>query len=238
MKPRYKDITGNTYGRLTVIRYDHTDKRGQARWYCQCSCGESKVVTTKELNYGSVKSCGCLNKESIAEIGKKRKKTWEPIPCIIKDTSCYKIPLTKNKFAIIDIQDYDLIKDHTWRYLKTGYAAAHLGDKSEITLHRMLLGLNENEVIKVDHKNRNRLDNRRCNLRKCNDFQNSWNSGLRSNNTSGVKGVSFYKRINKWVAYITVHKKYIHLGHFDNIEDAARIRKEAEVRYLGDFTHG
>lgn len=59
------DITGNRYGRLTVIkRVLISDKR--ARWECKCDCGETTVVRGSSLRNGNTRSCGCLRAETRA----------------------------------------------------------------------------------------------------------------------------------------------------------------------------
>lgn len=61
-----KDLTGQTFARLTVISYaDTTDRR--ARWRCRCTCGTIAIVTGKSLRSGDTKSCGCLNREKARE---------------------------------------------------------------------------------------------------------------------------------------------------------------------------
>lgn len=57
------DLTGQRFGRLTVIAYDSTDHNGDARWRCQCDCGKKTVVLGKNLRSGAQKSCGCLKKQ-------------------------------------------------------------------------------------------------------------------------------------------------------------------------------
>ena len=71
----------------------------------------------------------------------------------------------------------------------------------------------------IDHIDGCRTNNNVTNLRWATLRENQWNTKLRSNNTSGVKGVSWYKPTKKWVAQIRLNKK-IYLGLFDNIEDA------------------
>jgi hypothetical protein len=87
----------------------------------------------------------------------------------------------------------------------------------------------------VDHINGNRLDNRIKNLRLATGRQNSCNKALSKRNTSGVTGVRWAKREKKWIAYITANGKMNHLGYFINKEDAIQTRREAEVKYFGDF---
>lgn len=74
---------------------------------------------------------------------------------------------------------------------------------------------------KIDHINRNRSDNRICNLRLADDSQNSANQSIRSDNTSGIKGVTWNKLRNKWQAQIQ-YKGIRKTGYFDKLEDAAK----------------
>lgn len=57
------DITGETYGRLTVISRAANSKRGLTRWVCSCGCGNKTTVNGGDLKLGKTKSCGCLNKD-------------------------------------------------------------------------------------------------------------------------------------------------------------------------------
>ena len=103
-----------------------------------------------------------------------------------------------------------------------------------IRIHRFILDCNKNDV--VDHINGNTLDNRKQNLRICSQQQNTMNnSNIRSNNTSGYKGVTWDKSKNKWTAQITVNYKNIHLGRYDKIEDAIKERQKAEIKYFGEY---
>lgn len=87
----------------------------------------------------------------------------------------------------------------------------------------------------VDHINGNRSDNRWSNLRIVTRPQNIWNSGLRSDNTSGCKGVQYDASRGKWMATITHNKKTVRLGRFHNLLDAVEVRKRAETKYHGEF---
>lgn len=85
----------------------------------------------------------------------------------------------------------------------------------------------------VDHINRNKTDNRPQNLREATDVENALNRKVRSTNWSGMPGVSWYKKLAKWMVSITVHGVRIHLGYFIELEDAIKARHDAEVRYFG-----
>ena len=86
----------------------------------------------------------------------------------------------------------------------------------------------------VDHINRIKSDNRFVNLREATKSENAQNTNLQSNNTSGYKGVVWHKPNKNWVAQINIRKKHIHLGSFENLQDAINARIEAEKKF---FTH-
>ena len=81
----------------------------------------------------------------------------------------------------------------------------------------------------IDHINRNPLDNRKCNLRVVTQLENTWNRGICKRNKSGVNGV--YKHKNKWGVAINYKRKRIYLGLYETIEEAEKVRKEAEEKY-------
>jgi hypothetical protein len=66
-----KNETGKVYERLTVLERSDNDKYGQATWLCKCSCGNLTTVTGALLRSGNTKSCGCLNLDRVAEMGKE-----------------------------------------------------------------------------------------------------------------------------------------------------------------------
>ena len=87
----------------------------------------------------------------------------------------------------------------------------------------------------IDHKDINSLNNKWNNLRAGTRQQNSFNMGLNSNNTTGFKGVSWKKKAKKFVAYIQLDYKKIHLGYFLNKIIAARAYDRAAIKYFGEF---
>jgi len=86
----------------------------------------------------------------------------------------------------------------------------------------------------IDHIDRCTTNNRIENLRPANKSQNNQNSGLQSNNTTGVRGLTFSKQKNKFRLSIKLNGKVKHLGFFDTIEEAKIVRDSAELKY---FTH-
>jgi hypothetical protein len=87
----------------------------------------------------------------------------------------------------------------------------------------------------IDHRNRDRTDNRIENLRPANVFENRQNVTARSDSKSGIRGVSFDPRRQKWVAQITAEGTHRFLGYFTSMGDAAHARSEAERRYFKEF---
>ena len=61
--PRFKDISGQRFGRLTAVQRVGKDKTNHAIWKCLCDCGNYKNVSSNSLKSGNTKSCGCLNLE-------------------------------------------------------------------------------------------------------------------------------------------------------------------------------
>ena len=130
--------------------------------------------------------------------------------------------------AIIDLEDVEKIKNYKWS-LKNGYAF-----NTEVGLLHRFLNEYPNDMV-IDHINLNKLDNRRSNLRICTYSQNNMNTKIKSSNTSGTKGVWWNAKREKWIAEIMIDNKKYYLGEFINKEEAIKTRKEAEIKYFGEF---
>ena len=70
------DITGNKYGRLTVIKFDHYNKFNNPYWLCECECGNKKSIRESLLKNGKTLSCGCYQKEKSTKHGMRNKKLY------------------------------------------------------------------------------------------------------------------------------------------------------------------
>ena len=134
----------------------------------------------------------------------------------------------------------------TARRIKVGDIAGSLNNRGYITIiingksykaHRLaFLYMTGNwPKDQVDHINMIKSDNRWNNLREANTSQNKGNSLKHNDNKSGVKGVYWNKTINKWCAQIGVNSKTIHLGYFDNIEDAKIAYETAAIKHFGEY---
>jgi hypothetical protein len=87
----------------------------------------------------------------------------------------------------------------------------------------------------IDHINGNGADNSWSNLRAANQHQNIANGRMWSHNTSGFKGASYRRDIQKWRASIQVRGRPIHLGNFKTPQEAHAAYRKAAERYFGEF---
>lgn len=90
----------------------------------------------------------------------------------------------------------------------------------------------------IDHIDHNGLNNKISNLRDVSCRENSMNHRLHKNNSSGVNGVYWNTRLNKWVVEIILNRKKKYLGCFDDLSEAAEARKVADIEYGFHENHG
>lgn len=79
----------------------------------------------------------------------------------------------------------------------------------------------------IDHQNRNKLDNRICNLRLVTKSQNAQNAKIPVTNKSGYKGVSWCNKEKKWRSCIKINQKFVSLGYFSEVEKASAAYQQA-----------
>ena len=136
--------------------------------------------------------------------------------------------------AYVDDDDFDYLSQWSWCLTTTGYARRNKDGKIS-KMHREILGITDKN-IKIDHKNKDKLDNRKCNLRLVTTLQNGWNSSCHKNGTtSKYKGVHWSKDRNKWVASIGYKSSVIPLGRFLVEKDAALAYNNAATKYYGEY---
>lgn len=240
--PKKIDLTGQRFGKLSVIRegqgkYTQGGNR-KVTWVCVCDCNPDKEfeVCACDLKNGHTKSCGCWNKEK-AKLSKfKQKNTYDL-------SGEYGIGYTqKGEEFWFDLEDYDLIKNYNWR-IHHKYVEAHVpmsNPRKQICMHRLVMGLADvkyDYTIDVDHiRTEHKFDNRKKNLRIVTKAENTRNHIIQKNNTSGINGVYYSDYHKCWRVRIRINNKE---KQFDckSKEEAIQLRKELEDKYYGEFTY-
>ena len=156
------------------------------------------------------------------------------------------VPLTKGYTAVVDAVDLPIVGDWKWcasiRYDCTGnvmcvYAQRRVktsdGTATLLRLHRAIL--DPGKGFDVDHIDSDGLNNRRSNLRAATRAQNTMNRRLQRTNKSGVKGVYFEARTQKWAAKIKADGQTVWLGRYERKEKAAEIYALACARLHQEF---
>jgi len=158
----------------------------------------------------------------------------------IENGSVQGIPLTKGKITIVDADDYEWLSQWKWSAHKSYYmfyAERHTypnGNDVVVKMHRAILGLSYGDGKIVDHRSRDGLDNRRTNLRIASRSLNKYNCKLYRNNTSGYRGVHWWKTACKWKAYININGKRKSLGHHPTAIDAAIAYDKSAIDIWGN----
>lgn len=144
------------------------------------------------------------------------------------------IKLTQNKVALVDDEDFEILNQHKWCFVKNRYAASRINYKLTY-MHRLIMSAPKG--MEVDHINNNSLDNRRENLRIVTSHQNHFNTKIFATNRSGYRGVSWDKRIRRWIVTFSVNNKTVHAGTYADKDAAAKAYNEAIVRRRGEFAN-
>lgn len=202
-------------------------------------CKKSFISRYKINRNGNIRKYCSIECSKVAGIGTRTKEI--KLNKYIINGNMVTIYMRDNKEMIIDVEDLQKVINYHWfpvKGRKTYYAKAnHFGCR--VWAHRIILGNKISaELNQIDHINHNGLDNRKCNLRLCNNQQNHFNiSKRRCNTTSQYKGVSWSSDRNKWMACIALNGKTKNLGRFDNEIDAAKAYNEASKQYFGEFAN-
>lgn len=235
-----KDLTGQMFGKLTVIcqAEDYINPQGEHRsqWLCECSCESHNqiVVQGSKLKSGWTRSCGCLQKETVAEMFRKYNTYSDKLT---DEHGEYYIGYTSNTNVAFyfDAEDFDKVNQYCW-YEDTkstenyrNLRAYNPTNQKTIKLHQVVAGKY------YDHIDRNPFNNRKYNLRQATATENARNRSTAKNNTSGVTGVSVDSRSGSWRARIKIDGKLIHIGSFADKEGAIKARLLAEQTYFKEF---
>ncbi len=149
---------------------------------------------------------------------------------------------TRGTSKFVHIRSDGQIYDENWNIInsfknRTGYLMVRFGNKNKY-IHRLVaisMIANLDNKKYVDHINHNKLDNRMENLRWCTGTENNRNNGKSCKNTSGVKGVHWHIRSQKWQASVRIGDKKKYLGSFDNILDAKKAYQDKAKEIFGEF---
>ena len=188
-----------------------------------------------------IKANGYCNKHGLQmkRYGKIYERTiYDPNEITTDDENAY-IHLydkqgNENGVAIVDKEDIERCKTHKWHLGKNGYVGTDIKRK-RLLLHNFILKRESEHMEYGDHKDRNKLDCRKLNLRPCNHSQNACNVSMKSNNTSGFIGVFGKKGTRKWAAAIRINNKQQHIGYFYDKVDAAKARDKEAIKLHGEF---
>lgn len=200
-----KDLTGQTFGRLTVLNpTDQRAKNGGVIWECACICGN---ICHKSANYlknknNNTRSCGCLAKEKETAIKGQKFGKLTVLELIKSDPNKSK-RLWK---CLCDCGKEYICKEDR---LANGHTKSCGCYKLEIFEKSRIKDYVENTFL--------------GHLKAKKTF---------STNTTGVKGVCFNKSTKKYEAYLTFKRKKHSLGYFKTIAEAANARKEGEEKYF------
>lgn len=140
-------------------------------------------------------------------------------------------------WAKIDDKDYALVSQYRWFCDGHGYARANIrkiggkrkGGWSTVAMHRLILATSEDEII--DHRDGDKLNNQRSNLRRVSQKENTHNSRKHSDGSSRYKGVSWDESKQRWRARI----QDTQIGRFLTEEEAARAYDQEAIRRFGAF---
>jgi len=157
--------------------------------------------------------------------------------CDIADCGDYLELIVRNKKSEevarskFDHEYRDAVAALKWSLSSGGYPR---NIKTRSNLHQVVMG--RRAGYEVDHINGDRLDNRRINLRWATHAENGRNLKLSKRNKSGCRGVWWDQTNKAWMVKITLNYKQMHLGRFNDYDEAVRVRKEAEIHHYGEFT--
>ena len=210
---------------LTVLYRTLNGAQNKTRWVCLCDCGKVTVCTAQGLEHGKTTSCGCVR------LSRRRYNKYDL-------TNTYGIGYTNNTNIpfYFDKDDYDKIKNFTWFENDQGYICSNTGRNNASTIRMHRLVMDADDKIIIDHKNNNRADNRKNNLRPADKQKNGINRKCNKTNKIGIKGVVKTKN-NRYVAQIMFNGKKRHIGTYDTVEEAQQARVKVEKEIYGEFAY-
>ncbi len=204
---RIEDLTGQTFGLLTVIQRAES-RNGRTRWLCRCACGGEKEVAARDLKAGRVKSCGCLRHNRSRQI----------------------IDLTGQHFGRLTALEPTDRRDRRgnvyWR------CRCECGNEIEATEYGLVSG-NRKSCGCMKKENQDKIVDRLHRVDgTCIEFLEK--RKYRSDNKSGFRGV-FQMPNGRYRVSIGFCGKRIYLGTYPDYDSAVHVRLDAEERIYGEY---
>ena len=194
------DLTGQRYGKLTVLRPAENIGRKTA-WVCRCDCGRETVVRTSHLRTGKTRTCGCQRTRGEQELSFMGTSFEE------KRSLRKRLDLTGQRFGKLNVLR----------------PAENIG---KLTTWVCRCDCGQETVARTDQLRSGFI--RACDRESGACMAMLQRETARKNNTSGVPGVEWVSRDRRWKATICVKRRRYYLGAYNNFEDAVRARKQAE----------
>lgn len=210
--------------------------------FCHCLCGKETVISWRTTSWKG------------HEKGKPLfylKGHHLPSPPLIETGPTFKvdgvycrlIPLTRGQHAIVWDIHYEWLMRWKWYAHWNSKSKVYYANRTQtingkrrtVRMHREIIGLSLDDPRKGDHKSGVTLDNRYINLRPADDTQNCTNTKVYSNSASKVKGVTWNKKLQKWMVELWCRGKHFYYGLYSDFEIACAVRKAAEIRHHGEF---
>jgi hypothetical protein len=208
-KSKIKDITGQRFGKLVAKEYTGRTRNHSAVWLCQCDCGNIVKVKANALSSGAIQSCGCLRSEVRIH------------------------NLTGKRFGKL------VAKERTGRKQNNSQVwLCDCGNSVEVSAGNLKSGKTNSCGCLLDQSRKKAI------IKALNVRQDQYVEGTdiyqlaqepRTNNTSGVVGVTYDKSTKTWKAKIQFKKIKYYLGSSKDINEAIQLRKEAEEKLHGEF---
>jgi len=179
-----------------------------------CDCGKEHVARMDAVLRLDTQSCGCVYHDIHVATGKKNIvkaiESCKKYNRYILDGNVVTVYLfNSDKVLVCDLEDWNRLKLKCWGLNGKGYASCSVHKGKSLLFHREVM--NNPNGVWVDHRDRNRLDCRKSNLREATPLLNAINFTLKKNNTSGHSGVYFDKESSKWRASIRFNNKKYYL---------------------------
>lgn len=231
---KVKDLTGQRFGRLTVIERCGKNKKNAVLWKCQCDCGNLVIVRSDCLIWGNTRSCGCLMIERAKETSMDNKnKRCAHNHYEEHGEITYLFDSKRENYSIVDTFAVPILKDYYWSKGENGYWHNQLrADKPHRFLHSFIYDNINKESLRsgydIDHKDRNPDNNTIENLRLATRRENIAN---RIRNP-----ITFNKKWNKYIAQLTYMGEHYYLGGYTNKQDAESLYKYAHKLLYGEYS--